>query len=160
LETTTVITARTALLALAAALTFGLTGCALPSDVATPTDAAAAPAATSKHTPKAKPKPKTTVAQRNALRSAQSYIDLSGFSRKGLMGQLTSKAGEGFSRADATYGVKHVKVDWNDEAVESAKSYLEFSSFSRAGLINQLESSAGSGFTHKQAVYAVKKVGL
>ena len=76
-----------------------------------------------------------------------SYLDMSGFSRKGLIGQLSSSAGEGFSRADATFAVDHVDVNWNDEAVESAQSYLDMSSFSRQGLIDQLSSSAGEGFT-------------
>lgn len=111
-------------------------------------------------TPGAKAKPKTTVAQQQAIESAKSYLDFSGFSRAGLIHQLTSSAGEGFKKADAEYAVNHIKVDWNAEAVESAKSYLEMGGFSRAGLIQQLHSKNGEGFTLKQATYAANKVGL
>ncbi len=59
--------------------------------------------------------PDFTVAQENAIESAQSYLDMSGFSRAGLIGQLSSKAGDGFKMADAVFAVNHVKVDWNKE---------------------------------------------
>jgi Host cell surface-exposed lipoprotein len=101
-----------------------------------------------------------TVAQQNAIESAHSYLDLSGFSRAGLIQQLSSKAGEGYKLADAVFAVNHIKVDWNKEAVESAKSYLQLSSFSRAGLIQQLSSKAGDGYTVAQATYAANHVGL
>lgn len=104
--------------------------------------------------------PDYTTAQQNAIESAQSYVDMSGFSRDGLIQQLTSKAGEGFKKPDAVFAVNHIKVDWNKEAVEAAEAYLASSSFSRAGLIQQLSSKAGEQFTHAQAVYAANKVGL
>jgi len=84
----------------------------------------------------------------------------SGFSRAGLIHQLSSSAGEGFSKADATFAVDHLNVNWNEQAVESAKSYMSMGGFSRAGLIEQLSSSAGEGFTYAQAVYAANAVGL
>jgi hypothetical protein len=68
---------------------------------------------------------------------------------------LSSEYGEGFSKADATYAVDALNVDWNEQAAKSAKSYLSHSSFSRQGLIEQLSSEAGEGFTHAQAVYGV-----
>ena len=115
--------------------------------------------------PEAKPKPpaqpaepEMTSGQENALESAQNYVDMSGFSKKGLIQQLSSSAGEGFSRADATFAAKHVDVNWKEEAVESAQGYLDMGSFSREGLIEQLSSSAGEGFTLAQAQYAVDKV--
>lgn len=111
-------------------------------------------------TPAAKAKQKTTAAQDQAIQSAQSYVDMSGFSRVGLIKQLTSSAGEGFAKADAMYAVNHIEVDWNAEAAESAKSYLDMGGFSRTSLIQQLSSKAGEGFTLKQAEYAVNKVGL
>jgi len=104
--------------------------------------------------------PDFTVAQENAIESAQSYLDMSGFSRAGLIQQLTSKMGEGFKAKDAVFAVNHIKVDWNKEAVESAKTYLDMSSFSRAGLIQQLTSKAGDQFTPAQATYAANHVGL
>lgn len=104
--------------------------------------------------------PQYTVAQQNAIEAAQSYLDMQGFSRAGLIGQLTSKAGDGFKRADAVFAVNHIKVNWNKEAVEAAKSYLEMGGFSRASLIDQLSSPAGDQFTLAQAQYAANHVGL
>lgn len=111
-------------------------------------------------TPKPAPKPSLTKSQEQAIGSAESYLGFTAFSRKGLIRQLSSNAGEGFSVADATYAVNHIKVDWNEQAAKSAKTYLEMTHFSRQGLIHQLESSAGDGFTHRQAVYGVTKAGL
>lgn len=106
-------------------------------------------------------KPKYTVAQENAIKSAQEYLSLgSGFSRAGLISQLSAKTGEGFKMADAVFAVDHIKVDYNQQAVLSAKGYLKLSGFSRAGLIDQLTSKAGEQYTVKQATYAADKVGL
>jgi hypothetical protein len=96
--------------------------------------------------------------QKNALRSAESYIAMTGMSRQGLIEQLSSDAGEGYSVADATYAADQVGADWNAEAVESAKSYLEMTGMSRQGLIEQLSSDAGEGFTLAQAQYAADRV--
>jgi hypothetical protein len=71
-----------------------------------------------------------------------------------LIGQLEF---EGFSTADATYGVDAQKADWNVQAAKSAKSYLKYSSFSRIGLIDQL---VFEGFTQAQAEYGVSTTGL
>ena len=97
---------------------------------------------------------KETVAQSNAKKSATSYLRYSSFSRTGLIGQLEF---EGFSTADATYGVDAQKADWNVQAAKSAKSYLKYSSFSRIGLIDQL---VFEGFTQAQAEYGVSTTGL
>ncbi|HEY9251584.1 MAG TPA: Ltp family lipoprotein [Nocardioides sp.] len=104
--------------------------------------------------------PKLTASQEQAIGSAESYLEYTAFSRKGLIRQLSSDAGEGFSVADATFAVDHIKVNWNEQAARSAKSYLAMTHFSRKGLIHQLESSAGEGFTHAQAVYGVNRAGL
>lgn len=104
--------------------------------------------------------PKLTLSQEQAIGSAQSYLSMTAFSRKGLIRQLSSDAGDGYSVADATFAVDYLKVNWNEQAVKAAKSYLSMTHFSRSGLIRQLESSAGDGFTHKQAVYGVSKAGL
>ena len=152
---------RTIAALLAAAILFA--GCASTSD-GTDSKSASAPkssaAATSTPKPKPAPKPQYTVAQKNAIKAAQNYLDLSGFSRAGLIEQLSSKAGDGFKRADAVFAVNHVKADWNKEAVQAAKAYLDTGSFSRRALIEQLSSSYGDRFTRAQAVYAANKVGL
>ncbi|WP_255434752.1 Ltp family lipoprotein [Cellulosimicrobium sp. TH-20] len=99
-----------------------------------------------------------SVAQQNAYRSAVSYLDLTGFSRSGLIGQLEF---EGFSTADAEFAIARLEaeggVDWNAEAAESAASYLDLTSFSRAGLVDQL---LFEGFTPEQAEYGVSTTGL
>ncbi|WP_375236616.1 Ltp family lipoprotein [Microbacterium schleiferi] len=108
-------------------------------------------------------KPQLTLGQQNAIRSAQSYLDFTAFSRAGLFEQLTSEYGEGFEAADAEFAIAHLEqnglVDWNAEAAESAQSYLDFTSFSRQGLYEQLTSEYGEQFTPEQAEYALTAVG-
>ena len=101
-----------------------------------------------------------TAGQENARRSAETYLDTMAFSRKGLIEQLSSSAGEGYSRADATYAVNHIDVDWNEQAAKAAQNYLDTMPFSRQGLIEQLSSDAGDGYTHAQAVYGANQAGL
>ncbi|MGR0219512.1 Ltp family lipoprotein [Agromyces sp. ZXT2-6] len=98
-------------------------------------------------------KPKLTVAQENAVRSAESYLASMGFSRTGLIGQLEY---EGFSTEDATFAVDNVTVDWNAEAAETAQSYMDSMAFSRQGLYDQL---AYEGFTPEQIEAGLAAVG-
>jgi hypothetical protein len=95
--------------------------------------------------------------QERALETAQSYLEMSGMSKQGLIEQLSSSAGEGFPMTDAIWAADHVQVDWNREAVEAAKSYLEMSPMSKSALIEQLSSSAGEGFTLAQAQYGADR---
>jgi hypothetical protein len=104
--------------------------------------------------------PDYTPAQQNAIRSAESYLAMTGFSRAGLIEQLSSEYGEKFAMADSVFAVDNIVADWNAEAVESATSYMEISGFSRAGLIEQLSSEYGAGFTLEQATYAADQLGL
>lgn len=97
----------------------------------------------------------TTIGQREALEAAKSYLRSGHFSRVGLIDQLTSPYGEGFSRANAVWGVNHAHANWYAEAVQAARSYLRSGHFSRSALIEQLESPYGEQFTHAQAVYGV-----
>ena len=98
--------------------------------------------------------PGETAAQENARRSAEGYLGTTAFSRSGLIQQLEF---EGYSTADATYGVDAVSPDWNEQAAKSAETYLDTSSFSRSGLIDQLKFE---GFTAEQAAYGVSQTGL
>jgi len=102
---------------------------------------------------------KITFAMQNAQDSATSYLDFTGFSRLGLIEQLSSQYGDGYALADATWAVDSLGVNWNEQAVRSAKSYLDFTSFSRQGLIEQLSSAYGDQYTVAQATYAADKVG-
>ena len=120
---------------------------------------AEAPETTQAPAPKPKPapapaKPTMTKAQEQAIGSAESYLDFSNFSKKGLIEQLVF---EDFSKADAKFAVAHVKVNWNEQAAGAAESYLDLSHFSRQGLIDQLKFE---GYTQSQAEYGVEKAGL
>ncbi len=81
---------------------------------------------------------------------------MTGFSRNGLIHQLSSDAGEGFDVSDATIAVDSMNIDWNQQAVRSAKQYLHMMGFSCKGLIKQLSSSAGEKYTVDQATYGAK----
>lgn len=95
--------------------------------------------------------------QNNAVRSAKQYLSFSGFSRNGLIHQLSSDAGDGYKVSDATVAVDSLGIDWNKQAVRSAKQYLSFSGFSCKGLIEQLASSAGDGYARSQAAYGAQQ---
>lgn len=110
--------------------------------------------------PKAEePVDRLTGAQKNAARSAKNYLSFSGFSREGLIQQLSSDAGDGYALADATAAVDSLNVDWNEQAVKSARNYLNIMGFSCKGLIEQLSSRAGDKYTTAQATYGAKQAG-
>jgi Host cell surface-exposed lipoprotein len=104
--------------------------------------------------------PAIPAGEANALAKARQYLQFSAFSRAGLIKQLTSSYGEGFSLADATYAVDHVGADWNEQAAKKAQEYLRIEPFSHAGLVKQLSSPYGDQFTVAQAEYGVKAAGL
>lgn len=100
-----------------------------------------------------------SMAQINATRSAEQYLNMSGFSRDGLIEQLSSDAGDGYSVSDATAAVDSLSVDWNENASKSASQYLSMSGFSCKGLIEQLSSGAGDKYTVEQATYGARQAG-
>lgn len=97
--------------------------------------------------------------QKNAVRSAEAYLTMQGFSRTGLIEQLSSPYGEGYEVADATRAVDSLTVDWNAQAVRAAEAYLVMMGFSCAGLIEQLSSDSGEGFSAEQARYGAEQAG-
>lgn len=97
--------------------------------------------------------------QKNAVRSAQMYLSLQGFSRRGLIEQLSSPYGDGYDLADATAAVDSLPVDWNEQAVRSATQYLQMMGFSCRGLIEQLSSDAGDKYSTDQATYGARQAG-
>lgn len=103
--------------------------------------------------------PGLTRPQRNAVRSARQYLSMTGFSRNGLIQQLSSSYGDGYDVADATVAVDSLDVDWNENAARSAEQYLSMSGFSCSGLVQQLSSSAGDKYTESQARYGAEKAG-
>ena len=111
--------------------------------------------------PTPKPTPVVTTGDANAAGSAAGYLsEDSGWSKAGLIAQLDSSYGDGYTLAQATYGVDSQNANWDAQAVLCAKGYLATGSFSRAGLIAQLDSSYGDKFTYAQAVYGVTGAGL
>lgn len=98
--------------------------------------------------------PEMSISQEQAVRKAEDYINLTAFSKKGLIDQLEF---EGFSNEDATYGVENIEVNWNEQAAKKAKEYLDLTPFSRNGLIEQLEFE---GFSAEEATHGVNEVGL
>lgn len=105
------------------------------------------------------PNKSLTPSQRNAARSAEQYLTFAGFSRSGLIRQLSSAAGDKYELTDATAAVDSLNIDWNKQAIRSAKQYLDFQGFSCKGLIRQLSSEAGSGYTVEQATYGAQQAG-
>lgn len=97
--------------------------------------------------------------QQNAARTAQNYLGISGFSRHGLIEQLSSSAGSGYEVGDATAAVDSMGIDWNAQAVKSATQYLAMTGFSCDGLIEQLSSTAGSQYTLEEASYGAQQAG-
>jgi hypothetical protein len=102
------------------------------------------------------PAPAETVSQQQARISASDYIKyVGGFSRLGLIDQLLY---EGFTQADAAYGVDANNIDWNAQAHQSAADYLQYvGGFSHQSLLNQL---LYEQFTQAEAEYGVASVGL
>ena len=93
-----------------------------------------------------------TPGQRNALGSAEDYLDTNAFSKSGLIEQLEY---EDFSTVDATFAVEHLDgVSWKLQAYKSAKDYLDTDNFSMAGLVEQLEYE---GFTTEEASYGAER---
>jgi hypothetical protein len=168
-----VILAVVALLVLVVVLSVTLSGghktTAVVKPVTTPTNAPlppiSAPAAPTTQAPPA-PAPSTpstpamTPTQQQAVEAAQQYLTGGeGFSAEGLLQQLTSSYGNGFSAADAQFAINYLNPNWDAQAVESAQGYMQTEpGWSQSGLEQQLTSTYGSGFTQAQADYAVNKV--
>lgn len=94
-----------------------------------------------------------TFGQRNALRSAESYLAFSAFSHSKLIQQLEY---ESYSNEEATYAADRCGANWCEQAAKSAEAYLKVSAFSQERLIQQLEYE---GFTPTQAAYGMAKNG-
>jgi hypothetical protein len=110
------------------------------------------------------PPPTYTVSQQQAIDAAENYLtDGQGFSQAGLIQQLTSSYGNGFSTADATVAVNSLYHPglWDAQAALSAANYMsDGQGFSCSSLLQQLTSAYGSQFTYQQGEYGVQSVGL
>ncbi len=130
-------------------------GCEVPEEPTSSSEQGQA-AKLAKHGKKAKQQkaePTETTGQENARASAEQYLDMSAFSRSGLIKQLKF---EGFNKADAAYAVDAIDPNWNKQAAKSAKQYMDMSAYSASGLQDQLEFE---GFTPAQAAFGVAKAG-
>lgn len=142
-------------------LTLGLAGCEVedPESSNNNTPASNANAKQGSSNKPAEPEePEMTSGQENALAAGQNYIDSMPFSKDGLIGQLSSNYGDGYSKKDAVFAANNVDANWNEEAVEAAENYLEVMPMSKSALIDQLSSNWGDKFTQAQAEYAANKV--
>jgi Host cell surface-exposed lipoprotein len=101
-----------------------------------------------------------TVPEKQAIGAAKQYLALSGFSRLGLISQLSSKVADGYPHKVAVYAVNSLHENWNAQAVRVAKQYLKLSHFSCSGMVEQLSSSVADQFTKAQAEYGAKKAHL
>jgi hypothetical protein len=143
-----------------AAVLLGLDVSSAPTTTApapAPITTAPAPAPAPTTTPPAPAGPTLTQQQQSARQKANQYLSVKAFSQQGLIDQLDSSAGSGYSVNDATVAVDSLTVDWNAEAVKAAKEYLAMQPFSCSGLIQQLDSSAGGQFTVAQATYGAQQ---
>lgn len=94
-----------------------------------------------------------TLGMENALKQAERYLDLTGFSYQGIIEQLEY---EKYTHEEAVYAADNCGADWKEEAVKKAKEYLNLTSFSRQGLIDQLKYDK---FTDEESEYAVDTIG-
>jgi hypothetical protein len=126
-----------------------------PTTTPTPTPTAT-PTATPAPTPAG---PTLTQQQKSAAEEGQEYLSTMAFSQQGLIDQLDSPDGGGYSVNDATVAVDSLTVNWNAEAVQAANEYLATQPFSCNDLIQQLDSPDGSEFTVAQATYGAQQAG-
>ncbi len=154
-----------------AALLLGVSACELPEeDADSALDEAASEVEQAADGTKGKgrkqneEKDEFTPEQDNAIRAGLNYLDFSGFSREGLIRQLSSKAGDGYPEQVARFAVRQIEkrdaVNWKAEAAEAAEGYLDLSAFSCEGLVQQLSSRAGDQFTAEQARHGATKAGI
>lgn len=87
--------------------------------------------------------------QRNALSTANDYLDYSGFSSSRLREQLEY---EEFPQDAIDYAMDNIIVDWKEQAHRSAESYDEYASMSDSRLYDQL---IYEGFSDEEAQYAI-----
>ena len=155
--------AAAAILGIAVAATASNGGHGNPAPPASSPAAAVTPAVqVQSPTPSAPPPPQFTAAEQQVIDSAKGYLsDGEGFSKAGLLQQLTSSYGDGYSRKLALFALRHIRVNWYHQALLAARNYLsDGEGFSYSGLVQQLSSAYGDQFTYAQAVYAAHKAGL
>ena len=113
-----------------------------------------APPATKPAAQPTTPASNVSAGESNALKSAKSYLDMGGFSKESLKGQLEY---EGYDANQIQYALDNCGADWKKQALMSAKSYLGSNmGFSKLGLTEQLEYEE---FTSDEVQYAIDNCG-
>lgn len=96
-----------------------------------------------------------------ATKAARNYLETMPFSKRGLIQQLSSEAGDKYPIADATSAVNSLSdVDWNEQAAKAAKNYLDTMPFSCSALKDQLASESGDKYTPAQAAYGASQTSV
>lgn len=70
--------------------------------------------------------------QRRAIKTAESYLSFTAFSKQGLIDQLEY---EGYPADIAAYAAENCGADWDVQAAAKALEYLQYTSFSYSGLV-------------------------
>lgn len=91
-----------------------------------------------------------TVAMQSAVKKAQRYLNYTEFSETALLKQLLR---EGFTQAEAEYGVANCGANWYEQAAKRAAKYISRYAPSREHLIGNLTNYI-EGYTRDQAEYA------
>lgn len=89
----------------------------------------------------------------DAILASRSYLGVRAYSYEGLKAVLV---GDGYSEADAKFGLDNTQTDWNAQAVRKAQEYLTFQPFSQSSLVEQLTFDK---FTREQAEYGAANCG-
>ena len=97
--------------------------------------------------------PEGTVGQEQCLQCADNYLDVGGYSEKGLREQLEY---EGFESTDIDWALDNVEVDWDEQCAQCANNYMDVGGYSASSLREQL---AYEGFTDSQIEYGLEAVG-
>lgn len=95
--------------------------------------------------------------EKNAVRSAKRHLDYKGWSRAGLIDQLSSEYGGGYPRAVAITAVDSLNIDWYEQAARAAQRYVDYKGWSCRNLKEQLSSEHGAQFTSDQAAYGARQ---
>ncbi|MDK7742645.1 Ltp family lipoprotein [Helcobacillus massiliensis] len=98
------------------------------------------------------------VEHRNALRSAQNYLDVMPMSKQALFDQLTSEHADKFSKEAAQYAIDNIDADWKENAAKEAKIYQDELAMSRDAIYELLVSEYDGKYTPEEAKYGVDQL--
>lgn len=94
-----------------------------------------------------------TLEEKNALATAQDYLQYSYSSKQRLIEKLEY---EKFEDDAINYALNNLNINWNEQCYQNAKYYSEYSSPSKQKMIEHLQYEK---FTNEQINYALEKLG-